>query len=285
MAGRIRTTLVALAGAALVSRAASAQADAPRRWTIGMAAEYGAPAGWVQVREGGLEGTRLRLRPDLGVRSTHTFALDVALPASDRAAWRLSIESLALDGAVTLPRDVLFNGATLQGGTRLTTATHFPSFVRATAAWERRLARPAGGRLDATLGLTFDFLTFELHGTLAPGSNTRETREDFLTQELPVPLVGLRLERPLGGRVSLRVEADGGWLPRVNSLRREGGTVTLEQRQGDLGADIVVAVGRRTSLTGGGRLRWYEQDEQSREDGNRISLRSAALRAGAALRL
>jgi hypothetical protein len=58
---------------------------------------------------------------------------------------------------------------------------------------------------------------------LAATTRGNETSEDFLTQELPVPLLTLRIELPIGGALSLTSVVTGGWLPSVNSLRSEGG--------------------------------------------------------------
>src|SRR5664279_1121101 len=50
-----------------------------------------------------------------------------------------------------------------------------------------------------------------------------------LTQQLPVPLLTLRIELPIGGALSLTSVVTGGWLPSVNRLRSEGGVVRISQ--------------------------------------------------------
>jgi hypothetical protein len=235
----------------------------------------------VQVREGDIEGTRLWFRRDLGVRSTHAYELGAAYHPSSRTAFRLTVASNALDGRTTLPSDVLFNGATLAGGTTLTTRTDFPNFMRVTIAGERRIILVGqGGALSATAGLTFVLLTFELHGTLAPTTEGRETKEDFVTQELPVPLIGLRLEYPFARRFSVISSVDGGFLPWVNSLRSEGGTVMLEQSHVDVALDLGYALTRSVRLDVGYSGTHFAQFERSHEDGNDIRLGEDAVRIG-----
>jgi len=254
----------------------------PARWEFAAHAQLSsAPAGWVQVREGAIEGRRLWFQRDLGVRHTHAYEIGAAYHLSGRTAFRLTVASDALDGRVTLPGDVLFNGATLAGGSRLVTRTDFPHFMRVTLAGERRLASiGSGGALTGTAGLTFVLLTFELQGTLAPGTAGRETKEDFVTQELPVPLVGLRLEYPLARRVSAVARVGGGALPWVNSLRNEGGTVMLKQSHLDLGIGLAYALTRSLQLDVGYSGTHFAQFERSHEDGNDIRLGEDAVRVG-----
>jgi hypothetical protein len=235
----------------------------------------------VQVRENEIQGTRLEFQRDLGIRHTHAHEIGAAYHLSDRTAFRLTVASNALDGRVTLPNDVYFNGTTLAGGSTLVTRTDFPNFLRVTLTGERRLAPiGSGGALTGTAGLTFVLLNFELQGTLAPTSATRETREDFVTQELPVPLVGLRLEYPLTRRVRAVASADGGYLPWVNSLRNEGGTVSLEQSHLDLALGLAYALTRSLRLDVGYSGTHFAQFESSHEDGNAIRLGEDAVRVG-----
>jgi hypothetical protein len=233
------------------------------------------------VREGEIEGTRLQLQHDLGVRHTHAFEIGAAYYLSGRTAFRLTVASTALNGRTTLPGDVLFNGATLAGGSTLVTRTDFPHFVRVTLTGERRLALiGSGGALSGSAGLTFVALTFALQGTLAPTSAGRETKEDFVTQELPVPLVGLRLEYPLARRVSAVASIGGGALPWVNSLRSEGGTVMLKQSHLDLGLGLAYALTGSLRLDVGYSGTHFAQFERSHEDGNAIRLGEHAVRIG-----
>ena len=273
---------VATAFALVVAAAAPARAQASAsagRWELSAGAQLASPRGWVQVRESEIDGTRLRYGPDLGVRRDHAWSLGVRYRASHRTAFTLDIESRALDGSATLPRDVYFNGTTLAGGATLATRTHFPRFLQFTGTVERRLAAMGNGAtLAARAGLTFVALTFVLHGTLAPGSVLRETSEDFVTQELPVPVVGLVFQRPLGRRVALVASAAGGGLPRVNSLRHEGGRVMLSQSHADLSLGLRYTLSPAWRVTGGYHFTHFAQHETSAEDGNDIVLDEHAAR-------
>ncbi len=279
---RLRATLLA---AALLLRAppALAQHHPEDTWRITLGAQLGTPTGWVQVRENEIEGTRLDLRRDLHITRLPVLELHIARHPERRTGLELTLTGYRLAGSTRLERDVLFNGSTLAGGTTLDTRTGFSRFLRIDLAARRRLlAFGPGGSVSASVGLTAVLLTFELRGTLAPTTVGRETKEDFLTQELPVPIVGLAARTPLGRRFAIRATFSGGYLPWVNSLRREGGEVQLTQSHGDieLGAEYVLT--STLHLVGGYRATTFTQRERSREDGNDIHLRGSLFKVGVA---
>jgi hypothetical protein len=193
----------------------------------------------------------------------------------------ITVSSWTLRGSTILPADVIFNGTTLAGGSTLTTRTSLPHFMRVDIDGWRRISRLGGrGSLSGSVGLTAVLLTYTMNGTESPKSVGHETKEDFVTQELPVPIVGSRLRYPLGSRVALSAALSGGYLPWVNSLRREGGEVRITQghADADLGADL--ELNRVLHLVASARLTEFTQREKSREDGNYIHLRSALLVLG-----
>lgn len=259
-------------GAALAAPL-SAQEGAPG-WDVSLRGSFGRPSGSVQVRENALEGTPLELRGDLGVTTSESIGLRLAHRAASGSELSLSLESLFVYGSTRLPSDVLFNGATLEGGTELRTR---PEWYRVSAAYSRRLVSFAGGgSLTAEAGLAFVLLTFKLDGTLSPATKGTETKEDFVTQELPVPTLGLRLERPLSRRLTFTASASAGLLPLVDSLRNEGGVVKISQH------DVGLSLGLATSLGGlrveaGYRFGDFAQHEVSREDDNDVRLREHAV--------
>ncbi|MBX6333158.1 MAG: hypothetical protein IRY91_15025 [Gemmatimonadaceae bacterium] len=274
-------SLVSLVICVLRSSPAAAQGRPASTWAIGLEGTLGAPSGWVQVREGTLDGTRLHFRRDLGVRRTHTLALDVAYHPARGSGFELSLASYTLNGTTRLTRDVLFNGTTLAAGSTLATRTDFPNFLRIDVAWRKDFfAIGRGGTVSGTLGLTAMLLTFKLRGTIAPTSVGRETKEDFVTQELPVPIIGVRVRYPLAERFVLRARISGGYLPWINSLRNEGGVVRLTQSHLDVDLGGAYAIARSWQVVGGYRRTELMQREKSREDGNDIRLGANLVRLG-----
>jgi hypothetical protein len=262
-------------GVALFLLASSRIASAQDRWELALRGEIGIPQGYVQVRENEIQGTRLSLRRDLGIETSESLGLEVVRHLRPGSDLRLSVDALLLYGSTTLPDDVFFNGATLQGDTRLVTR---PFFLRVNALYERTLAQFAGGgSLAAGVGFSYVLLEFRLQGALAATTRDAETSEDFLTQELPVPLLTLRIELPIGRALSLTSVVTGGWLPSVNSLRSEGGVVRTSQGHADASIGMRRRLGARFRLDATIHGSYFTQHEVSREDDNDIRLRSVGV--------
>lgn len=280
----MRGVVLVLAAAAMPIGRVAAQPDSIAGWRVVAGVDAGAPDGWVQVRENATAGTRVRFGPDVRVRRVFDYSLGVGRRLGARTWADLAITSTTLDGRTTLPRDVTFNGATLERGTVLRTSVGFPQFMTLTGTVSRRVLTLGGGQLDVRGGITFVALSFQLHGTLAPGSALHETSEDFVTQELPIPLAGVSIELPVAARLRVFADADGSYLPRVNSLRREGGEVTLRQSGASLIAGLRGDVARTMRIDLGYRASVLAQHEASREDGNDIVLRSSMVALRVTLR-
>jgi hypothetical protein len=284
----VRSVLVAMACCGIclgcligASPAVAQSGPPPTGWEASTRVQIGYPDGFVQVGENQYAGNHLSLHDDLGIDVSEVLEFDGAYRLTPRDRFRLSLQMLFLDGSTTLTNTVFFNGTELEGGTRLNTETNFPDYFRFTALYERTLL-PLGdrGTVSGRIGMTFVWLNFVLHGTVAPGSPRHETSEDFETQELPVPLLGFRLDYPLSDRVALSGSLDGGYLPWVNSLRTEGGTVDLTQSHADLAFGVSYACWPSVSLEAGFQYTYFVQHEKSHEDDNLIQLSEPALMLG-----
>jgi hypothetical protein len=265
--------------------ASTVAADDLPRWQAAASVQLGYPGGYVQVGENQYAGDRLTFHHDLGVDLLEILNLDVGYHLTPRDSFHAALQMFFLDGSTTLPTDVFFNGAKLQAGTTLNTATNFPDFFRATATYERQLLTIRDrATLSASAGLTFVYLNFVIHGTLAPDTPGRETKEDFQTQELPIPLLGLRFDDPLTGQLGFFATLDGGYLPWVDSLRTEGGTVNLTQSQADATAGLSYTLSPSLSLKAACAYTYIFQHEKSHEDDNLFNLSSVGLLLGATYR-
>lgn len=256
----------------LCSVVASAVAPARATWNLSLAGESGRPGGYVKVRENAYPGTPLHFAGDLGVKHLRTIALDAWTALSPRSQLHLSLASDTLDGATTLNRPILFNGTRILPGS-LATVTHFPNFLRFSAAYRHSLFDLGdGGHLWVSIGFTFVSLNFKLHGQIAADSPGHETKEDFNHQELPVPIIGLHLAYPLYPRLSLIADVSGGHLPWLDSLRREGGVVRITQTNQDADFGLDYRFAARWQLALYAFSRDFAQHERSREDSNFIRL-------------
>ncbi|MEA2625298.1 MAG: hypothetical protein QOD06_1343 [Candidatus Binatota bacterium] len=257
--------------------ATTAQAELLRSgpWELGIGGQIGVPRGHVKVGENTTPGNRLRLHGDLGIDLSESVDLRIAYHVTAEDALRFSFSSLFLYGSKTLPRDTFFNGAILAGGTNLNTR---PQLFRLTALYARNLLPPqSGGSFEGVAGVTFVYMDFKMNGMLAPTTRGRETKEDFYAQELPIPLLGFRTGYPLTDRLRLLGSLLGGYLPRVSSLRNEGGDVKLTQSHADVALGLEYGLTPTIRIEGGYRYTYFVQHETSREDDNDFRLSDNAL--------
>jgi len=246
----------------------------PSRWEFSLGAYVGRPGGYIRVDEGRTRGTRLRLNDDLGVRFSESGDASAAFHLTPRDAIRASFLYYFLRGEGLLDSSVVYNGEQFTAPGHVVTNA---DFYRVSLAYERTGVFP-GGFLTGSVGLTYVHLDPKLTG------HGRSNAEDFYRQELPVPIVGLRLDIPLGQGFGARASIGGGGLPRVNSGRKEGGTVYLEQIHGDGAIALTYALTKNLGLDVGPRLTYFFQREKSHEDDNRFELIDFGVRAGVTLR-
>src|SRR5262249_44195990 len=129
------------------------------------------------------------------------------------------------------------------------------------------------GFLAIDLGVRWDFMDWRFTTrTIAPTSQHTESGEDFLTQSMPVPVLGLSARFPVSESMDVYVYARGFRASQWNSLRKEGGTVYFSENIVDAGAGLSIRATERLTVSFGYRFFWIDQDEQSHEDGNTIRL-------------
>ena len=247
---------------------------ASSRWEVTLDGQIGVPRGYIKVTETNAPGTRLRLHDDLGIDVSEAAELSVAYHFTPRDALRGTYLYAFLDGNTTLDHPVVFNGQTFGPGRLHTDA----DFYRLTLQYERMvIALGGGGSLTASAGLTY----VNFNPTLKDG---KSNSEDFYRQELPVPLLGVRVDYPLRGHLGLTASVAGGGLPRVDSLRKEGGTVWLQQSHADAGLGLTYALTTALRLDTGYHFTYFFQEEKSHEDQNTFQLFDNAFRVGLTLR-
>jgi opacity protein-like surface antigen len=216
-------------------------------------------------------GTRLRRCSDLGIEVSEGVEASLLYHVTSEDALRGTVLYTFLDGTKTLSHPITYNGLTIPAGRLHTNA----DVARLSLAYERRLLPVgAGGSLTGSLGLTYVYFDPSINGNA----------EDFYAQELPVPIVGLRLDYPLGARLALTASLSGGGLPRVDSLRTEGGTVSLQQAHVDAGLGLSYALSPALRVEAGYRFTYFRQHEDSHEDNNEVELLDNGVRLGLSYR-
>ena len=249
--------------------------DPPERWEFTIGGRVGAPVGRLQVGEfhggqgtvGGAPGTHLSLHT-LGINVSEAIEASVAFHFTADDAVRFSGLYYFLRGDSTSAQSVVYNGEEFKPGALHTNA----DIARLDLAYERGLWRSTLDQLVGSIGLAFVYFNPTLTG------HGHSNSEDFYLQELPVPIAGLRWSHGLGDHWLLRLGASGGGLPRVNSGRKEGGTVYLQQAHADADAGLVYRWRGGAELEIGYRFTYFFQYEKSQEDINDFQLIDNGLR-------
>ena len=261
---------------------AGAEVPAPlERWEFTIGGGVGAPLGHLQVGEfhggqgtaGAAPGTRLSLNT-LGVHVSEALEASVAFHFTENDAVRFSGLYYFLRGDSTPTQSVVYNGEEFKPGSLHTNA----DFARLDLAYERRLWRSPLDELIGSIGLAYVYFNPTLTG------HGHSNSEDFYLQELPVPIAGLRWSHALGDHWLLRLGASGGGLPKVDSGRKEGGTVFLQQAQADADAGLVYRWRGGAELEIGYHFTYFFQREKSQEDINDFELIDNGLRVRFSMR-
>jgi len=244
------------------------------RCEVSLEGRVGFPTGYIRGSETVTHGTRLRLS-DLGLDVSEAVEAGVAFWLTPRDAVRATYLYYVLRGSTTLDRAILYDGREYSPGHVDTNA----DFWRASLAYDRVLASVLDhGRLIGSAGLTY------VHFNPGLTQHGKTKAEDFYLQEMPVPIVGLRFDYPVTQRLGLRASVAGGLLPKVDSLRTEGGTVYTWQSHADAGLAVTYALTPRLGVEAGYQYTYFHQHEKSHEDNNVFELIDHGLRARLTLR-
>jgi hypothetical protein len=245
------------------------------RWEFTIGGRVGAPIGRLQVGEfhgngtvGGAPGTRLSLST-LGIHVSEVIEARVAFHFTADDAVRFSGLYYFLRGDSTPSQSVVYNGEEFKPGALHTNA----DFWRLDLAYERTLWRSPFDNLIGSIGLAYVYFNPTLTG------HGHSNSEDFYLQELPVPIAGVRWSHALGEHWLWRLGASGGGLPEVDSGRKEGGTVYLQQAHADADAGLVYRWRGGAELEVGYHFTYFFQHQKSHEDVNDFELIDNGLRA------
>lgn len=249
----------------------------PSRFEFSLGAHAGRPGGYIRVGENGNRGSRLRLNDDLNIGLSESTDASLAFRFTPRDAVRATFLYYFLRGRGLINREsISFNGEEFKVPDHLEINA---DFYRLGLAYERTTSMP-GGFVTGILGLTYVHLDPKLSG-----SGGHSSSEDFSQAALPVPIVGLRFDIPMGGGYAVKASIGGGGLPRVNSGRKENGsTVHFEQINGDASVALTYAMTKNVVFDVGPRMTYFFQKEKSSRDENAFELVDFGVRLGMTLK-
>lgn len=284
---RIGFVFAALAAAmAVIPRPASAAlmgapllggSDWPVGPLVGLGVFAGAPTNsYTRVREDADRGTYLYLEDDLGVPVIGEAQIQLGWRFDPDDALGLAIGYIFIGGGQRTHADDHYNATTIAAGTFLgedPTSVHW--FV-IELQYERALFRfmeADRGLLAIDLGIRYDDLDWRFSPrTIAATSAGAEAGEDFRTQSIPIPVVGLTARFPIAPEWDVVASARGFRLNHISSGRLEGGLVYTSESFIDATLGLAFRAAESVQIAFGYRFLYVDIDEESREDGNLIGV-------------
>lgn len=197
-----------------------------QRWNVNATFNHDVfVGGYVKVRENRYDGDKLSLGSDLGMKNWNSFSMEIGHYFWNRSGIKASFEDFIFSGSSVINRDVWFNATHLKGSDGLS-IYHTQQF-RAQLLYERPFHFFPNVRTKWMVGLLYDGLIFRIRGTILQNSKRNEPYEDFISQALPYPQLGLGIEKDLSLKSSLKAEINGTWIPLFKSFFIEGGHMFL----------------------------------------------------------
>ena len=247
----------------------------------GFFAEFGVFAGhptnsYTRVRENADKGTNLWLEDDLGVPVIGEAGLQLGWRFDADDALALACDYIFIGGGAVLHGPIVFNATTLAAGTDVQETPLSVHWVTVELQFERtifRFAEKDRGLLAIDLGIRYDDIDWRFSkATISSKSTGAEAGEDFRTQSIPIPVIGLTARFPVVPDWDLAAGARGFTINHMSSGRSEGGIVYISESFIELTVGAVYMGWKGVQLGFGYRFLYVDFDGESREDGNQIGV-------------
>jgi hypothetical protein len=231
---------------------------------------------YTRVREDTARGTYLYLDKDLGIPVVGEASLHGGWRFDSDDALALAFSYIFIGGHRVLHGSIDYNATALEPGTDVAENPASVTWMAIELQYERELFRFAEGNrglLALDLGLRLDVIDWRFSSaTVVAGSVKKEPGEDFLTQTIPIPVIGLTARIPIAEDWDIVLAARGFRLNHVSSGRVEGGIVYISESFIDATAGLVVRLSPSVQFAFGARYLYVDFDGESREDGNLVGL-------------
>jgi len=233
------------------------------KWGVGLSYWHAFTfSGYTQVGENQYTGDKLSLVKDLGMSKLIYPELNLVHHISNASSFTFSAGRFFFSGHNNPGRNIFYNGALLKGADGV--SIDLTNFYRITLGFEKSFRSSSGFYPVLLAGLVYDALNFHVNGTILPGYG-QEDHEDFVTQSLPYPFIGGRLNKSLSSRSYLSVEATGTYIPLFKSFFYEGGQMSLHYATANCSLQYWYKQ-KRFKIGVGYLWRWMKQYEYSKED-------------------
>ena len=230
-------------------------------------------SGHVTVRENAIQGTRLDLDRDLGLRTAAgaNAEFDIDRPG---VQFQMEVEDLFGWGGHPSRNSFNWNGTTFLAPAQVRDHSSFLT-VRPTIAVKALAVEKADAWLGPVVGLEYPYYTVSVSTNREKGS-----LEDWV-HYLPYPVIGLAGHMNLAESFSLNARFTAGYLPNVPVPYIEGGRLYVSARPSIfLEVPLIWRLGPSFDLSCTLTYQYWSGRDHSNEDGNTLTISSPGMMVG-----
>jgi len=230
-------------------------------------------SGHVTVRENAIQGTRLDLDRDLGLRMAAgaNVEFDIDRPS---VQFQAEVEELFGWGGQSARQTFNWNGTTFLTPAQVRDHSSF-LMVRPTLALKALASAAGDGWLGPVVGLEYPYSTVSVRTNREKGS-----LEDWV-HYLPYPVIGVAARVPLAQTLSLSARITTGYLPNVPTPYVEGGRLYSSARPSVLlEVPVTWRLAPAFDLAGTLTYQYWSGRDHSVEDGNTLTISSPGFMLG-----
>ena len=183
--------------------------------------------GYTKVREWQYVGQKYDLNEDLGLNSLESFEFTFSFPLNCNHRINLLLGRYFFQGHQLLTENGYYNGTELTENTQA--YVDASRYIRIMLLDYLTLSKTQREKLQLVFGISLDAIRFLVDAPYTPASPRRETFEQFDSQVVPVPMVGIKWNKNLSDNTLLHAEGRVGTWPGLNTWYDEEGTVKIWQ--------------------------------------------------------
>jgi hypothetical protein len=233
--------------------------------------------GTVKVREKQLEGTRLDLPQELGLRLLVGANAQVEMETRHLQIFA-EVEEMFGSGGTSADQPFAWNGTVYTAPSQIRVHASFLT-VRSFAAAKLLVSEEGHSWLGPVAGIEWPYYTVSVGTNLQHGS-----LEDWV-HYLPYPIIGVAGRLRLSDSIDLQGRLVGGYLPNVPTPYTEGGRLYVSVRPSvSLEVPITWRVSPSIELSCTLTYQYWSGTDHSTEDGNQLTISNPGLMLGIAYR-
>lgn len=183
--------------------------------------------GFTKVREWQYEGPQYNLNEDLGLNNLEAFEFTFHFSLNKNHKINILLGRYFFKGSQLLTENGYYNGTELSENT--VASVDASRYIRIMVLDYFTVSRSKEEKVQLIFGVTLDAIRFLVDAPYTETTPRKETFEQFDSQLVPVPMIGIKWNKLLSDETVLHAEGRAGAWPGLNTWYDEAGTVKIWQ--------------------------------------------------------